>query len=107
MGIGMPLTSIEGNIMTSLCSKCGNETTTDISNDVVGKDEFGFWKGYRVKCQTEGCPRIMFYNLNLPLDAEDEPFESGDLPLEEEVQRYYVRLLIRTVREDFVSKEGG
>jgi hypothetical protein len=38
--------------------------------------------------------------MNIPIDDTDEPFETGDLPIEEEVQRAYVRILMRMVRED-------
>jgi hypothetical protein len=96
------LKSIMGTELTVVCDRCQNVFTDDCTGIIVRyNEEFGEYENYYVKCPQ--CGSIEFYNMNIPIDDTDEPFMTGDLPVNEEVQRYYVRLLIRTVREDFVN----
>jgi hypothetical protein len=93
--------SIKANTLITECRYCKTETITDLTNVVIGKDEFGKWGNLTIKCSC-GAGKVCV--LDIPVDATDEPFETGDLPLEEEIQRYYVRLLIRMIRGDFVNE---
>lgn len=98
--------SIVGNIMKTECHKCGKEKEINLDGVVITKNEFDEWENFVVECE---CGSGVVYNLNIPEDDTDEPFETGDLPVEEEIQRHYVRILQRMVREDFVNKriKGG
>jgi hypothetical protein len=62
-------------------------------------EEFGQYENLSFSCP--GCQSSEIFNLNIPVNDIDEPFETGDLPESEEIQRYNVRLLIRTARADF------
>jgi hypothetical protein len=95
------LQSLTGNIMTTICDHCGDEKITDLTNTVTGKDSLDQWECLYVPCS---CGSGQAFNMNIPVDDTDEPFATGDLPIDEEVQRYYLRLLIRMVREDFRSQ---
>lgn len=96
------LKSIQGKLLTTQC-KCGVERTESTEGVVLKYlDEFSEYENYMTK-PCPSCGLIEGYNMNIPLDAIDEPFMSGDLPESEEVQRYYVRVLIRLARQDFVS----
>ena len=54
-------------------------------------------------CAKCGC--IEIFNMNIPENDTDEEFKTGDLPIEEEIQRFYVRVLMREIREDFVYRK--
>ena len=83
--------------MLTVCYKCGSEITIDLTGKIIEKDEWGNWKQFNVEC---ACGTVEGFNLNIPLDDLDEPFETGDLPLNEEIQRFYVRILQRLIRAD-------
>lgn len=94
---------IRNKIITVRCNQCETEYEESVEGKVCRfVEEYGEYQNYNTVCPNCGC--IEIYNLNIPVDAEEEPFWTGDLPLEEEIQRYYVRILIRLVREDFVNE---
>ncbi|MDL4842843.1 hypothetical protein [Aquibacillus rhizosphaerae] len=64
-------------------------------------EEFGEYENYIVKCPV--CDYQETYNMNIPINDTDEPIATGDISEREEVQRYYVRYLMRLVREDLIS----
>ena len=92
------LKHVIGTTMTTVCHSCGQEKQTDLSNITVSKNEFGEWNNLVIECE---CGSGEVFNLNIPENDTDEPFKTGDLPVEEEIQRYYVRILQRIVRGDF------
>lgn len=94
------LKSIQGMDMITQCN-CGKEKTTDLTGVVISKGDFDQWDNLTVNCE---CGIAEAFNLNIPIDDTDEPFATGDLPTDEEIQRYYVRLLIRIVRADFQAE---
>jgi rubredoxin len=84
------------------CNICKHEYQAVIPDITVRfLPEFGEYENLNVQCPS--CNSIEVLNMNIPLDDTDEPFATGDLPIEEEIQRYYVRLLMRYVREDLKS----
>lgn len=97
------LKGISGTKMTTVCNFCGHEQTTNLDGVVLRKNELDEYDNLNVVCPNCGSGEV--FNLNIPADDIDEPFQTGDLPTEEEIQRYYVRYLMRLVRQDFV--EGG
>jgi hypothetical protein len=93
------LKEIMGNNMTVICNNCNAESIHDLTDrKSVFLDEFGEYENLSIGCPE--CESIEAFNMNIPLDDTDEPFSTGDLPIEEEVQRAYVRVLMRIVRED-------
>jgi hypothetical protein len=93
------LKEITGNNMIVICNNCKTETIHDLTNrESKFLEEFGEYENLSIDCP--GCESVESFNMNIPLDDIDEPFSTGDLPVEEEIQRAYVRILMRIVRED-------
>lgn len=92
------LKHIIGTTMTTVCNFCGKEKETDLSNITINKNEYGEWDNLVIECECGGGEA---FNLNITENDTDEPFKTGDLPVEEEIQRHYVRILQRIVRGDF------
>lgn len=87
--------------MISECVNCEKTIITDLTDrTIVKNEEFDQWETFNVECS---CGSIEMFNMNIPENDTDEPFssETEDLPVEEEVQRHYVRILQRLVRSDF------
>lgn len=96
------LLSIENKTMRIVCNVCGTITDHDLTGvKSVFLEEFQEYDNLSFSCP--GCLSSEVFNVNIPVDDIMEPFESGDLPPEEEIQRFYVRLLIRMTRDDFNS----
>ena len=95
------LKGIQGNIITTQCNACDTVKNTDVTGVVIPKGEWGDWRSYNVTC--DACGAMEGFNLNIPVNDTDEPYAAGDLPENEEIQRYYVRLLIRMIRADYVT----
>jgi hypothetical protein len=98
------LKAIQGNNMTVICNNCKTET----NHDLTGKSsnfspEYGEYENLSFLCSE--CDSVESFNMNIPIDDTDEPFLTGVLPIEEEIQRYYVRILMRIAREDFQPKK--
>lgn len=92
--------------LTIQCESCGYENNIDVSGMIKRFiPEFGEFENLVVECPSTECKSIEVFNMNIPVNDTDEPFETGDLPVEEEIQRYYLRLLIREIREDFKASE--
>jgi hypothetical protein len=97
------LKEIIGNNMTVICNNCKTETIHDLSGITARfSPEFGEYENLSFLCP--GCQSIESFNMNIPVDDTDEPFMTGDLPVDEETQRYYVRILMRIAREDLQPK---
>jgi hypothetical protein len=93
------LKEIQGNNMTVTCNHCQKENVFDLSQKTSTYEfEFGQYENPSFECPD--CHAIEIFNVNIPLDDTDEPFETGYLPVGEEIQRHYVRLLMRMVRPD-------
>ena len=93
------LKSLVNQIMTIQCNFCHKEFTTEVPKENVRfLPEFNQFENVSVQCPK--CGAIEIFNMNIPPDDTGESFATGDLPIEEEIQRYYVRLLMRYVRED-------
>lgn len=96
------LKDIIGNNMTVVCNNCKTENIFDVSEKTVSfSPEFNQFENLGFECP--GCHAIETFNMNIPVNDTDENFESGDLPEDEEIQRYYVRLLMRIARPDLIS----
>jgi hypothetical protein len=96
------LESIIDRIMFLSCNVCKQRYQALIPNRTIRfLEEFGEYENLYVECPN--CQTIEVFNMNIPVNDTDEPLATGDLPIEEEVQRYYVRLLMRYVREDLKS----
>lgn len=84
---------------TVACNKCGVEYTGDISSITLKfQEEFREYENLYFRCPN--CPTVEGFNMNLPLDELDDEIPTYEMPVEEEIQRYYVRLAMRIVRED-------
>lgn len=95
------ITAIRDNQMTIKCP-CGASRTENINLEVKAYDtQFDEYSNYMTGACPE-CGTIEGYNLNLSPDPDEED-TIDNLSTDEEVQRYYVRLLQRIVREDFVK----
>jgi hypothetical protein len=93
------LKAIQDTKAIILCPNCNNETEHDLAGKrAVFLEEFGEYENIYFQCPF--CPTVKAINMNIPINDTDENFASGDLPVEEEIQRYYVRILQRLVRED-------
>lgn len=97
------LEGITGNVLWLACEKCG-EKRSELLKQKIHKilEEFGEFENY----MCDPCPKcgaVEGYNMNIPVNDTDEEFITGELPEKEEIQRYYVRLLMRLCREDFKS----
>ena len=93
------LKAIEGMKAIILCPNCNNETEHDLAGKTsIFLEEFGEWDNISFSCSH--CPTEKIINMNIPINDTDENFSTGDLPIEEETQRYYVRILQRIVRQD-------
>lgn len=97
---GYMLSAIKDDVATIKCGKCNNEFDVDLSNITCEfSDEFNEYENLYVTC--EKCGTVEVFNMNIPVDDVDEDFKTGDLPVSEEIQRHYVRILQRLVRGDF------
>ncbi|WP_079479729.1 hypothetical protein [Halobacillus salinus] len=83
------------------CNQCSLEYVENVNGVVKVYTEEGEYENLNVSCPN--CGQLEVFNLNIPVNDTDEPFETGELPVDEEIQRHYVRLLIRMVRDDFVG----
>ncbi|KQB91875.1 hypothetical protein GEPA3_3014 [Geobacillus sp. PA-3] len=98
-GMNTVLKSLIGQTMTIRCAFCQTEYKTKVpQKNARFLPEFNQFENVSVQCPK--CGAIEIFNMNIPPDDTGEPFQTGELPLEEEIQRYYVRLLMRYVRED-------
>ena len=61
-------------------------------------EEFGEYENIVVQCPS--CNTFELLNMNIPLNDIDDGVETGELSVEEEVNRHYIRILQRIVRED-------
>lgn len=91
--------SINGKDLITVCNFCGHEKITNVDGMVLRKNEFNEYDNLNIVCPN--CGGGVVFNMNIPADDIDEPF----LPEKEKIQRYYIRHLMRLIREDFV--EGG
>lgn len=92
------LKEVKESTVKVACIDCGSITAHDFSGLVVPYlDEFKEYQNVVLSCP---CGTSEVFNINIPVDAEDEKFKTGELPLNEEIQRYYVRILQRLVRPD-------
>ncbi|WP_394136862.1 hypothetical protein [Cytobacillus oceanisediminis] len=90
------------NQLINICGSCGFENTVNVTGKVQKfLPEFNQFENLVVECPNSECKSIEVFNMNIPVNDTDEPFKTGELPLNEEIQRYYLRLLIREIREDF------
>ena len=93
------LKSIEGNNMSVICNNCEVENQFDLEGVKSNfLNEFNEYENLSFLCPN--CNAIESFNMNIPIDDIDEPFKTGDLPIQEEIQRHYVRILMRIVRDD-------
>lgn len=96
------LTSVVDKRAFVKCESCGKMTYHDLSNVTCKySEEFGEYENLYLECPN--CPTIEGFNMNLPVDELQDDLPLYEMPLNEEIQRYYVRLAMRIVREDFKS----
>jgi hypothetical protein len=96
------VTGMVGNKLTIKCGGCGKTLESDVSDIILPfVPDFKQYENLVIPCD---CGTLEIINVNIPVNDTDEPFRTGDLPLEEEIARFYVRSLQREVRSDFVEK---
>ena len=94
------LKEIVNNTLILICNTCKTENQHDVSTfESTFLEEYNEYENVSFPCSN--CSSVEVFNMNIPVDDTDEPFSTGDLPVNEEIQRAYVRLLMRIVREDF------
>jgi hypothetical protein len=94
------------NQLINICGSCGFENTVNVTGKVQKfLLEFNQFENLVVECPNSECKSIEVFNMNIPVNDTDEPFKTGELPLHEEIQRHYLRVLIREIREDFKTTE--
>ena len=94
------LKSIQDKNLTIWC-QCGTERVESAEGvSLKFLPEFGEYQNY-MSSPCPNCGIVEGYNMNLPLDELEDEIPTYEMPEEEEIQRYYVRLLIRLCREDF------
>lgn len=99
------LKAINGMTATILCPNCKNEADHNLAGkSSVFLEEFGEYENIPFACPH--CPTVKVINMNIPVNDTDEDFASGDLPVQEETQRFFVRIMQRLIRADFVNKGG-
>ena len=93
------LNQIKETVATITCDNCGTIGYLDLS-EITCKflPEFNEYENLYYICPS--CESVTSYNMNLPLSELDDEIPTYEMPLEEEIQRYYVRLAMRMVRED-------
>jgi hypothetical protein len=94
---------IKKSVLETKC-RCGAIQKTD----VIGKvskfiEEFGEYENIVVQCPA--CKTYELLNMNIPLDDMEDGVKTGDISVEEEVNRYYIRVLQRLIREDFKQSQ--
>lgn len=93
------LISFKDGIANTHCEGCGKISDFDLSNKICYfLEEFGEYENLPLSCT--GCNSIEVFNMNLDVEENTENFE-----ITEQIQRDYIKDLIRSVRGDFV--EGG
>ena len=78
------------------------EADQDINTDGVTSHfnkDFGEFENLVVQCTQ--CETYECFNMNMPFDDVDDGVQTRELPIGEEVNRHYVRVLQRMIREDF------
>ncbi|SEH78562.1 hypothetical protein SAMN05192559_104105 [Halobacillus karajensis] len=96
------LKGIRETVLEIECSGCGSVYYTDVNGITLKKNEFNEYQNLALKCTD--CGDYELFNVNIPIDDIEEGIETGELPVDEEVQRHYVRILQRLVRADL---KGG
>jgi hypothetical protein len=99
------LKGVKGNKITIECNNCKTEFEKNLTGVISNRlEEFNQYENLQAHC--DNCKTFEIFNLNIPVDATDEPFLTGDLPVEEEIQRHYVRLIQRIIRKDFIDRRN-
>ena len=99
------LQGIQDQTASILCNQCQTISSEDLTDRISPfLEEFLEYENFLFVCPSCGGAEI--FNMNIPVNDTDEPFMTGELSEEEEIQRYYVRILIRLIREDFKNQEG-
>lgn len=95
--------SIIGTILTFECPVCHVASTYDVSGITIEfSEEFNEYLMLDLPCS---CGSITSVNLNIPVDESEENLDLDDIETEDEITRFYTRLLQRMIRADF--KEEG
>ncbi|MGP4061514.1 hypothetical protein [Halobacillus sp. H74] len=88
--------SVKSTVITNECYRCGKTNITDVEGRVVPwNSEFQEWESFRISCQ---CGNKEILNLNTPLEEADLDQEE-----EREVQKQFIREIIKMIRQDFVE----
>jgi hypothetical protein len=91
--------------LTVRCENCGKETEYNVMGKMMKFiKEFGEYENFQVQCE---CGTITIINMNIPVDDVDEDIATGEIPVEEEISRHYIRILQREIREDFIASKKG
>jgi hypothetical protein len=100
----MILSLINGLLETE-CTFCGiiKITDTTVIPTLKKLEEFNEYENINIPCD---CGAVKVINMNIPVNDTDEDVNTGDLPVEEEVQRHYIRILQREKREDFLANKA-
>ena len=91
------LINYQNNIATVKCNICEVENTHDLSDkNSQYLEEFGEYQNLMLVCPN--CEAIEGFSMNLPLEENME-----GMPEQEQTQRGFLRQIIQTIREDFIS----
>jgi 5-methylcytosine-specific restriction endonuclease McrA len=91
------LINYQNNISTVKCNICEVENTHDLSDKTsIFMEEFGEYENLMLVCPN--CNAIEGFSMNIPLEENME-----NMPQEEQTQRTFLRQIIQTIREDFIS----
>lgn len=97
------LTGVVGTRLEITCSGCDFVYHKDVNGLTLDKNEFNEYQNLVTQCGK--CGEYELFNMNIPLDDTGDGVKTGEISLNEEVQRHYVRVVQRLTRADF--KKGG
>lgn len=99
--------SVDEERIKRKCDTCGEIVDEPIkARPYIFLEEFSEYENYSTD-PCEKCGSIEFLNMNIPTDEMEEfELEREIMPFSDINQRFYLRKLIRKVRQDFIDNEG-
>lgn len=95
--------TVQGTKVGLTCQHCERDFEVDLSGAVLEfLPEFNEYENLPIQCE---CGALEVFNMNIPENDTDEPFKTGQIPINEEIQRHHIRLIQRMIRIDFVDNK--
>ena len=95
------IVSLMDKLLKVRCMKCEQIIETDISGMVSRYvPDFNEFENIVILCEDCGTADVLV--MNIPVNDTDEDIMTGEIPVEEEIARHYLRILQREIREDFL-----